>query len=167
MSIVLVLTDILAFVIIAHMLKVRLQRVGRRNEPAFRVVLTDSHNGPKSGKVLEVLGFHHAKTGLTEFKSDRIKHHVAHGAKLSDTVHNMLISEKVITGKKINVLPKKSPIKSESAPEETGAKDATEATPAETVAPAVEEKAPVETPAESVQPEETPKETPAEEEPKA
>ena len=38
------------------MLMIRLQRVGRKNEPVFRVVLTDSKNGPKSGKFLEVLG---------------------------------------------------------------------------------------------------------------
>jgi hypothetical protein len=31
------------------------------------------------------------------------------GATVSDTVHNLLIKEKVIEGKKINVLPRKSP----------------------------------------------------------
>jgi len=38
------------------MLKIRLQRFGRKHDPTFRVVLTDSRSGPKSGKFLEVLG---------------------------------------------------------------------------------------------------------------
>ena len=38
------------------MLKVRLQRIGRKNDPSFRVVLTDSKNSTKSGKFLEILG---------------------------------------------------------------------------------------------------------------
>jgi len=38
------------------MLMIRLQRVGRKHEPVFRLVLTDSKNGPKSGKFLEILG---------------------------------------------------------------------------------------------------------------
>ena len=33
---------------------------------------------------------------------------------MSDTVHNLLIKENIIEGKKINVLPKKSPIKKEA-----------------------------------------------------
>lgn len=44
---------------------------------------------------------------------ERMKELIAQGAKPSDTIINMLIEKKVITGKKINVLPKKSPIKKE------------------------------------------------------
>jgi hypothetical protein len=36
---------------------------------------------------------------------------MAQGAKLSDTLHNLFISKKIIEGKKVNVLPKKTPIK--------------------------------------------------------
>jgi len=39
------------------MLKIRLQRIGRKNEAAFRLVVTDSKNGPQSGKFLEILLF--------------------------------------------------------------------------------------------------------------
>ena len=38
------------------MLKIRLQRVGRKAEPTFRLVLTDSKNSTKSGKYIETLG---------------------------------------------------------------------------------------------------------------
>lgn len=96
------------------MLMVRLQRVGRKHEPVFRLVLTDSKNGPKSGKFLEILGSFDARKGeKAEFKDERIKHWISNGAKLSNTVHNILVERKVITGKKINALPKKTPIVSE------------------------------------------------------
>jgi small subunit ribosomal protein S16 len=97
------------------MLKIRLQRVGRKHEPKFRVVLTDSKNGPKSGKYLEALGSYDSRMDhkAEELKTDRIKHWISKGAKLSDTMHNLLVDLKVITGKKVNALPLKSPIKKE------------------------------------------------------
>ncbi|MCF7834214.1 MAG: 30S ribosomal protein S16 [Candidatus Pacebacteria bacterium] len=93
------------------MLKIRLQRIGRKNDPAFRAVLTDSKNGTKSGRFLEVVGSYNPKKGETLFKTERIQYWISKGAKLSDTMHNFLVSQKVIPGKKINVLPKKSPTK--------------------------------------------------------
>ena len=91
------------------MLKIRLQRTGRKNNPSFRAVLTDSKNSTKSGKFLEIVGSYNPKAGETVFKSDRIMYWVGKGAKLSDTMHNFLVHQKVIEGKKINALPKKKP----------------------------------------------------------
>ena len=95
------------------MLAIRLQRVGRKHEPVFRIVLTDSKNGPKSGKFLEVLGSYDARreNDIKQMDVEKIKHWVSKGAKLSDTLHNFLITKKAMTGKKINVLPRKTPIK--------------------------------------------------------
>ncbi|MEK7185474.1 MAG: 30S ribosomal protein S16 [Patescibacteria group bacterium] len=96
------------------MLKIRLQRVGRKNEPSFRLVLTDSKNGPKSGKSLEVLGsFDSRRAEQATFDVEKIKHWMSKGVQVSDTVHNLLVTRKVIAGKKINVLPLKRPIKKE------------------------------------------------------
>ncbi|MEK7163116.1 MAG: 30S ribosomal protein S16 [Patescibacteria group bacterium] len=92
------------------MLKIRLQRVGRVNIPTFRVVLTDSKNSTKSGKFLEVLGIYDPVNDVKEIKADRVKHWMSHGAQLSDTVYNWLIDKKVVSGKKVNALPKKKPI---------------------------------------------------------
>lgn len=104
------------------MLKIRLQRVGRKHEPVFRIVLTDSHNSTKSGRFLEVLGAYDARhKENAQFEGDRIKHWISKGAKLSDTLHNLLVTKKVIEGKKINVLPKKSPIKKEGEEEAASA----------------------------------------------
>lgn len=96
-----------------HMLMIRLQRVGRKNQPSFRLVLTDSKNAAKSGKFLEILGSHNYRKEDTVLKGDRINHWIKMGAQLSDSANNLLISNKVITGKKINVLPKKTVPKKE------------------------------------------------------
>lgn len=116
------------------MLTIRLQRTGRSHEPTFRVVLTDSKNGPKSGKYLKNLGWYDTriKNSAEQLDVEQIKHWVSKGAKLSVTMHNFLISKKVIEGKKLNALPRKSPIKKETAPAEGGAA----AAPAAEAAPA-------------------------------
>lgn len=98
------------------MLKIRLQRVGKKHEPVFRFVLTDSKNGPKSGKFLEILGhFDTRRSEKAEFKTERIKYWLSQGVKISDTVHNILVDRKVIEGKKINKLPKKTATVAEKA----------------------------------------------------
>lgn len=87
------------------MLMIRLQRFGRKNDPTFRFVLTDKRNAPKSGKFLEILGFKNPKTKEKKMDAERIKYWLSVGAKTSVTVHNMLISEKIVEGEKINVVP--------------------------------------------------------------
>src|ERR1035437_4014934 len=99
------------------MLKIRLQRVGRKHEPSFRLVLTDSKNGPKSGKYQEVLGWYDVRRDnkAEQWDTTRIKYWMSKGAQVSDTVHNFLVEKKIVEGKKINKLPRKSPIKKEEA----------------------------------------------------
>ena len=145
----------------------RLQRVGRKNDPSFRVVVTDSRSGPKSNKQVDTLGSYSAKTNLFKIDGDRAKDWISKGVQVSPTVHNLMVTNKIVEGKKINVLPKKSPIIDEAkvkaeadakAAAEEAAKAAAEA-PAEEVveAPIEEAPAPEETPAEEVAPtEETP-----------
>ena len=139
------------------MLMIRLQRIGRRHDPQFRVVLTDSRRGPKSGGFKEILGSYNAKSGDITLDGDRIKHWIGFGAQTSGTVHNFLISQGIIEGKKINVLPKKTPI----IDHEAIAKAKEEAEAAE--AKAAEEKAAAEEAAKA--PEEVVEEAPAEETP--
>ena len=91
------------------MLKIRLQRIGRKNDPSFRAVLTDSKNSTKSGKFLEILGTYNPKAGETKLDVEKIKYWMSKGAQCSDTMHNFLVHEKAIEGKKKNVLPKKKP----------------------------------------------------------
>lgn len=116
------------------MLTIRLQRVGRKNDPSFRVILVESKRAAKTGNFNELLGSYDPRVDRVALKADRIKYWISMGATVSDTLHNLLISQKIIEGKKINVLPRKSPPKVEApegaAPAEKPA--APEAAPAET-----------------------------------
>ena len=100
------------------MLKIRLQRIGRINEPSYRVVVTEHQNGPKAGKAVENVGFYNPKTKERKLDAERIKYWISVGAQASGTMHNMLVSTGIITGKKINVLPKKTVPKKEEVVEE-------------------------------------------------
>jgi small subunit ribosomal protein S16 len=116
------------------MLMIRLQRVGRVHEPTFRVVLVDSKRSTKTGQLLEVLGNHDTRKAKNNSNVDaeRVKYWISKGAQLSDTMRNLLISKKIITGKKVNALPKKRPIKKELTEEEKKVAEApkAEGTPA-------------------------------------
>ncbi len=144
------------------MLKIRLQRVGRKNNPAFRVVVTDSKRGPKSGDNVELIGSYNPHSNEIQIDGDRVKHWMSVGAQVSDTMHNLLIREKIIEGKKINVLPKKSPIVKELTEEEKKAQEVKEEAPVETKTEETKEEAPVETKTEETK-EEAPVEAKAEE----
>lgn len=98
------------------MLVIRFQRVGRTNDPAFRLVVTEHQNRPQ-GKHLELLGSYHPKTKEKRFKADRIKHWLSHGAKPSVTAYNLLLKENIITGKPMPVKMKHE----KAAPAETTA----------------------------------------------
>lgn len=97
------------------MLMMRLQRVGRKNDPSYRIVVTDKRTGPKSNKHIAVLGSYNPKMNHTQLDTDLAKEWLSKGVQPSDTVHNILVSQKVIDAKKLNVLPKKSPIVDEEA----------------------------------------------------
>lgn len=90
------------------MLKMRLQRTGRKNEPSFRVVLGEHTNSAQSGKFIEVLGSYDPKAGKVEVKADRVKYWLSKGAQPSGTVHNFLVDKGIVEAKKINVLPKRT-----------------------------------------------------------
>jgi small subunit ribosomal protein S16 len=120
------------------MLMMRLQRVGRKNDPSYRIIVTDKRTGPKSSKHVDLLGFYSPKSGTVEIDAQKVKHWLSHGVKPSITLHNMLVSKKIIEGKKLNALSRKSPIVDEEAlkkaQEEEAAKAATAAEAAETPA---------------------------------
>jgi len=91
------------------MLKIRLQRVGKKHDPSFRVVLVDSRRGPQSGNFIEVLGSYDARKGEPVFKdAEKIKKCVLNGAQISGTVNNLLVKTGVIEGKIMDVMPKLS-----------------------------------------------------------
>ena len=91
-----------------HMLMIRFQRIGRTNDPAFRIVVLEKARSPKAGNPLEILGTYNPKTKAVTLKEDAIKAWITKGAQVSPSLHNLLLNKGVLTGKKINVLPKKT-----------------------------------------------------------
>lgn len=126
------------------------------------MVVVEHTRGPKSNDVVEIVGSHDPFSKNTEIKVDRVKYWIDNGAQPSDRVHNMLVSEKIIDGKKINVLSKKSPIVKEQAEEEKAeapAEEGGDEAPAEEATKEKTEDAPAEdTPAADEQSEEVPSE---------
>jgi small subunit ribosomal protein S16 len=92
------------------MLMMRLQRVGRKNDPSYRIVVTDKRTGPKSDRHIDRLGSYNPKMNHVQIDGEKAKEWLAKGVQPSDTLHNILVSQKIIDAKKRNVLPRKSPI---------------------------------------------------------
>jgi small subunit ribosomal protein S16 len=119
------------------MLKMRLQRIGRKNQPSFRVVVTDSRNAQVRGRHVDIVGAYEPRQGTFEIDAEKAKKWISQGVQPSDTVYNFLITKKIIEGKKKNVLGKKSPIideakikaeaEAKAAAEEKARKEAEEA----------------------------------------
>ena len=83
------------------MLVIRLARHGRKNWPTYRVVLQEKDWAPGS-KVIESLGHMdpHTNPATVQLKTERIKYWLEKGATASNTVHNLLITQGIITGEK-------------------------------------------------------------------
>jgi len=99
------------------MLKIRLFRVGKRNQPSFKIIVIDKRRTSRGGRFLEEVGFLNPLTKEKKLKADRIKHWMSVGAKPSDTVYNLLLTEKILEGKKIPVHKKKKGKREEKAEE--------------------------------------------------
>jgi len=97
------------------MLVIRLFRVGKKNQPSFKIVVTDKRKPPRAGRFIEEVGFWNPLTKEKVLKKERILYWLSVGAKPSATVFNLLVSEKIVEGKKIPV--HKKPKKKEKEPE--------------------------------------------------
>lgn len=120
-------------VILLPMLKMRLQRVGRKHEPTFRLVLTDSKNSTKSGRFQEVLGAYDPRKAIDTFNTEKIKALVAQGVGLTGSVNNLLLKHGIIRGKKTHVgsnfvhkEPEAAPVSEEVTPEPAPLNDSSE-----------------------------------------
>jgi len=89
------------------MLKIRFFRVGKKNQPSFKIVVTDKRNPTRGGRFVEEVGFWNPITKHKVLRKERVKYWLDVGAKPSNSVYNLLISEKIIEGNKIKVHKKK------------------------------------------------------------
>lgn len=84
------------------MLVIRLFRTGKKNQPFFKIVVTDKRKPPRGGRFVEEVGHYNPLTKQNKLNGDRIKYWLSVGAKASDTIHNLLVKEKIIEGSKIS-----------------------------------------------------------------
>ena len=69
------------------MVRIRLRRVGLRNQPSFRIVVADIES-PRDGRFLEIVGFYNPRTqpATLDLKEDRIYDWLSRGAQPSESV---------------------------------------------------------------------------------
>lgn len=75
------------------MLKIRLQRTGKRGQAYFRVVVLEHTKKPK-GKFLELLGNYDPHKKELNVKMDRVEYWISKGAQASPTINNLLVNYK-------------------------------------------------------------------------
>lgn len=95
------------------MLMIRFQRIGRTNDPAFRIVVLEKERAAKAGNIVELLGTYNPRSKALTLNEEQVKHWLSVGAQPTGSIHNLLVNKGVITGKKVNVLPKKTSQKKE------------------------------------------------------
>ena len=72
--------------------RIRLKRIGSRNDPVFRIVVADNRS-PRDGKCIEEIGTYDPKKageGNYSLDLERAKHWISKGAKASDTVASFI-----------------------------------------------------------------------------
>ena len=73
------------------MVKIRLQRAGKKKAPFYHIVIADSKS-PRDGKIIEQIGTYNPMTEPSELVLDREKvaQWIKNGAKPTDTVKRLI-----------------------------------------------------------------------------
>lgn len=74
------------------MLKIRLQRFGKKKAPIYRIVVIEKSK-QRQGKPTEVLGFYNPKSKLLVFNTERAQYWKGVGAQASETCTYLLSKE--------------------------------------------------------------------------
>lgn len=79
------------------MVRIRLRRVGLRNQPSYRVIAANSES-PRDGKFLEILGSYNPRTNpfTLDVKEDRIYHWMSNGAQMTESVEKLFKSTGIV-----------------------------------------------------------------------
>lgn len=83
------------------MLTIRLQRLGKKKQPTYRLIVSEKTKDPQAGS-LEILGHYNptVEPKVKEFKADRIQYWISKGAQFSETAFNLLLEAGIVEGKK-------------------------------------------------------------------
>jgi small subunit ribosomal protein S16 len=114
------------------MLAIKLQRIGKKHQPSYRLVVAEARSKMAAPPV-EDLGSYNPFTKATTFKKERVLHWVKMGAQPTTTVHNLLVGQGVLTTPKIHVKMPKAVIKAPVAEEVKPPAEEPASEPGETV----------------------------------
>lgn len=108
------------------MLAIKLQRIGRKHQPSYRVVVAEKRS-KLGGPPVEDLGSYDPITKKQTVNKERVKHWIGVGAKPTPTVHNLFLKNQIIEGSKIKIAvrPSKKQIAAALAAAEEAKKVAT------------------------------------------
>ena len=84
------------------MLMLKLKRIGKKHQASFRLIV-DEKRHQLFGRHVEDLGWYNPRTDKHEINKERVEYWMKTGAKPTDTVHNLLITAGILSGKKIAV----------------------------------------------------------------
>jgi small subunit ribosomal protein S16 len=115
------------------MLTIRLQRIGKKGQPSYRLVVAERRS-KVGAPPTEDLGAYNPFTKEASFKSERVNHWLGVGAQATVSVHNLLIKSGVLTAPKRRVYMKQAVAKAVE-PEVAEPADAAEPAPAEEAVP--------------------------------
>lgn len=88
------------------MIAIRFSRVGRKNYASFRIIVSEKAKDT-FGAYIELLGNYNPRSKVCNVNKDRVLYWISKGAKVSPTVHNLLVNQNVISGPKIKIKHKK------------------------------------------------------------
>ena len=77
------------------MLAIRLQRLGRKGYPTYRLAVQDSHRHPTSGRVVSYLGSYNPHTKETTIDAQKAQTYLDHGAQPTPRVAQLLSAHNV------------------------------------------------------------------------
>jgi small subunit ribosomal protein S16 len=77
------------------MLAIRLQRLGRKKMPVYRVMIQDAHRHPSSGRVVSYVGNYNPHTKETNIDKEKIDFYLKNGARPTPRVVRILESQKI------------------------------------------------------------------------
>lgn len=77
------------------MLAIRLQRLGRKAYPVYRVAVQEAQRHPSSGRVVAYVGSYNPHTKETKFDIEKVTFYLSNGAQPTPRVVKLLVEQKV------------------------------------------------------------------------
>jgi small subunit ribosomal protein S16 len=89
------------------MLAIKLQRIGKKHQPSYRLVVVERRSKMAAPPV-ENLGVYNPSTKAAVFKKERVAHWVKMGAQPTVSAHNLLVAQGILSAPKRPVKMKKA-----------------------------------------------------------